>query len=164
VEALRRPLVLAVALVAFALAAAGCATEVESMPDDPGGGFVVNSSGYVSADGVLQALQDDGWPVGDGMPTSPQFKALTGKTRCTSSKTFVRTGADRGWGFICLNMPLDMYAKVQDVFDAALVSMAPLYLDSGRDLVIFGFGWPGDSSEMFAETLGTTGTYLLAPR
>jgi hypothetical protein len=158
----RKLLGLAVAVSAVALTAAGCG-DIQSTSDNPGGGIAINSSGYLNANAVLQKLEGDGWPVGDGYPSSAEFRALTGKTRCTSSKTFVRTDSDKGWGFICLNMPADMYAKVQDVFDKALVIMAPLYLDSGPDLVIFGFGWPGDSSEKFAESLGTTGNYLLPP-
>jgi hypothetical protein len=153
---------LAGAFAAIVLAAAGCG-EIASTADDPGGGIAINSAGFVNANAVLQKLEDDGWPVADGYPTSAEFKSLTGKTRCTSSKTFVRTDADRGWAFICLNMPDDVYAKVQDVFDKALVIMTPLYVDSGPDLVIFGFGWPGDTSEKFADSLGTTGTYLLPP-
>ncbi len=153
---------IALAITAFALMAGGCA-DVQSTPDDPGGGIAVNASGYSNANIVLQELEDGGWPVGDGIPSSPDFKSLTGKTRCASSKTFVRTDSDRGWGFICVKMPPDMYQKVQDVFDKALVLTAPLYLDAGSDLVIFGFGWPGDSSQKFAETLGTTGNYLLPP-
>jgi hypothetical protein len=162
-EAVKRRTILAAALAALGVLVAGCATDVQSTSDNPGGGIAINSAGFINANAVLQKLEDDGWPVGDGIPASHEFRTLTGKARCTSSKTFVRTGADSGWGFICLNMPADVYAKVQSVFDKALMIMAPLYLDSGRDLVIFGFGWPGDSSQKFADSLGTTGNYLLPP-
>jgi hypothetical protein len=111
---------------------------------------------------VLAKLQAAGWPVGEGRPASASFESLTGKTRCASSKTFVRTdNAKTGWGFICVGMPADLYARINKVFSNTLAILGPLYLDSGKDLVIFGFGWPSDTSKQFATTLKTTGTYLL---
>jgi hypothetical protein len=125
---------------------------------------VLNGSGYLNASAVLQTLEDDGWPVGDGYPSSPQFQTLRGQTRCSSSKTFVRTDADRGWGFICLGMPDDLYRKIHSTFANTLMILAPLYFDSGNgDLVVLGFGWPGDTSQKFANTLGVSGNYLLPP-
>ena len=147
-------------VAAIALIGAGCvATE-----DNPGGGIVLNDSGYMNANTVLDKLVDGGWPVGEGYPSSPQFASLKGRTRCSSSKTFVRTDSDRGWGFICVGMPNDLYVSIKGTFEDSLVIMAPLYLDSeGGQLVVFGFGWPGDTSQRFAETLDANGTYLLPP-
>ena len=150
-------------MTATVLVLVGSGCGAQSTASHPGGGLVVNSSGYVNADAVLVALENGGWPVGEGYPTGTQFQTLRGKTRCSSSKTFVRTDVNRGWGFICLGMPADLYTGIRKVFDNALVLMGPLYLDSGPDLVIFGFGWPTDTSQKFAKTLGTTGMYLLPP-
>jgi hypothetical protein len=139
---------------------AGCGSK--STSKHPGGGFISNGSGYPNADAVLGKLEAAGWPVGEGRPSSPTFKNLTGKTRCASSKTFVRTdNAKTGWGFICVGMPTDLYTQINKTFSHTLMILGPLYLDSGSKLVVFGFGWPGDSSKKFAATLGTTGTYLL---
>jgi len=138
----------------------GCGSQ--STAQHPGGGAVINASGYFNADSVLTKLEAAGWPVGDGMPSSASFKSLTGKTRCASSKTFVRTDNTKsGWGFICIGMPADLYARISKTFSSTLMILGPLYLDSGKDLVVFGFGWPSDASKKFATTLKTSGTYLL---
>ena len=156
---MRRGVLVVVALCAACLLA-GCGSS--STNKHPGGGVVINGSGYFNADAVLSKLEAAGWPVGEGQPASASFRSLTGKTRCSSSKTFVRTGnAKTGWGFICVGMPADLYARISKTFSHTLMILGPLYLDSGRNLVVFGFGWPSDTSKKFATTLKATGTYLL---
>jgi hypothetical protein len=149
----------ALACAVLSVALLGCDTGA-----DPGSGFTPNNSGYFSADEVFRALEGNGWPVADGYPSSSAFQGLRGRTRCESSRTFVRSDAESGWGFICVGAPADLYASAHDLFAKALVIMGPLYLSSAdHTILVFGFGWPGDTSEKFEETLKLGGDYLLPP-
>jgi hypothetical protein len=59
-------------------------------------------------------------------------------------------------------MPNDLYHEIHSTFSHTLRIVGPLYLDAGNgDLVVFGFGWPSDTSEKFANSLGTSGNYLI---
>jgi hypothetical protein len=137
---------------------AGCGGDVG------GGGLDLSSGPPRNPTLIFNRLAADGWPVAEGRPASAEFEALTGPTRCEGSMTFVRSDAEVGWAFICVGMPDDLYREISTTFDGTPLIAGPLYLDSGNgDVVIFGLGWPADTSEKFARTLdlADTGTYLV---
>jgi hypothetical protein len=118
--------------------------------------------GQKGATDYYAELKEAGWPVTDGRPSSPEFSDLVSNNRCGSSYSFVRSDADRGWGIICVDAPKDVVDKVRDLFDEILAITGPLYLSSpSGDVLIFGFGWPDDTSQRFEETLDLGGEHLV---
>jgi hypothetical protein len=117
-----------------------------------------------NADTVFKQLQQDGLPVTHGEPASTEFRDMVHNNACRSSKAFVRSDADQGWGFICVGSPEGTRQRISDAFTDLPVLMGPLYVDDdGGDTIIVGLGWPGNASKMVAEAINADGTYLLEP-
>jgi hypothetical protein len=114
------------------------------------------------ADSVYRQLTSAGLPVTDGVPADSEFRRLVDENACRSSRAFVRSDADQGWGLICVKPPRDVYRRISDAFTDVPMLIGPLYVeDGGGETVVFGFGWPANSSEMVAEAIGADGEYLV---
>lgn len=113
---------------------------------------------------VFKQLQQDGLPVTHGEPASADFRDMVHNNACKSSKAFVRSDADQGWGFICVGAPEGARQRMSDAFTDIPVFMGPLYVDDdGGDTIIVGLGWPGNAPKMVAEAINANGNYLLEP-
>ena len=118
-----------------------------------------------TADSVFIKIKDAGLPIVDGVPADGKFRSMTRDNACKSSRSFVRSDADTGWGLICVAPPRNVYRRISRAFDGLPLLMGPLYVDDGDgDLVIFGFGWPSNASKEIAKAVGADGSYLSASR
>lgn len=115
-----------------------------------------------SADAVFDQMVDAGLPIEDGVPSSKDFQDLAKNNICDSSRTFVRTDADVGWGLICVDPSNpEAMTKATDAVRELPALVGPLLAESAdHRLIIFGLGWPADSSKRIAEATGATGNYL----
>jgi hypothetical protein len=116
------------------------------------------------ADTVYAQIKRAGLPITDGEPSSEDFRRMVHNNGCKSSRSFVRTDNDDvGWGFICVKPPADVYRRVSDAFENVPLLVGPMYVDDGGgDVIIFGFGWPGDASKTIYDAVdGNGGNYLV---
>lgn len=114
-----------------------------------------------SANDIYTKLQQAGLPVTDGRPSSNEFSRLVENNRCRSSRSFVRTGSDKGWAIICVGLDNATFRKLSSAFDRIPLLLGPLYADAQRgDVVVFGFGWPPNASKLVHDVIGA-GAYLI---
>jgi hypothetical protein len=118
-----------------------------------------------TADSIFNKIENAGLPITDGVPADAKFRSMTRNNACKSSRSFVRSDAESGWGLICVAPPHSVYRRISRAFDGVPMLMGPLYVDDGDgDLVIFGFGWPPNASKQIAKAAGAEGSYLVDPR
>lgn len=81
---------------------------------------------------------------------------------CAQSRSFVRSDADQGWGFICVGLDREAFKHVSSGFESVPAMLGALYVDAyDGDVVIMGFGWPDDASELVHKAVGDDrGTFL----
>jgi hypothetical protein len=116
-----------------------------------------------NADSVFHQIQADGVPITDGEPSDAKFRDMTRHNACQSSRSFVRSDADQGWGVICVRPPRDVFRRISDAYNDVPMLVGPLYVDDDNGhLVIFGFGWPSNASKMIADAIHANGSYLEA--
>lgn len=114
---------------------------------------------------IYNEIHDAGWPVAPGQPKSNRFADLVKHNSCSSSKAFVRTDRDVGWAIICVKPPHQAYERLSSAFNNVPMFMGPLYVDDGDgNVVIFGFGWPADTSKKFYDAIGASGGNYLASK
>jgi hypothetical protein len=115
-----------------------------------------------NADSIFTKIENAGLPITDGVPADAKFRSMTRNNACKSSRSFVRSDTDTGWGLICVAPPPSVYRRISRAFEAVPMLMGPMYVDDGGgDLVIFGFGWPSNASKQIAEAVGAEGSYLV---
>ena len=151
-ESNRLRFVVCIVVVVFALAGceAGNAPVLGSGPD---------------ADSVFEDMKAAGLPITDGVPASGRFRNLIGNNSCETSRGFVRSDADRGWGLICVGAPASAARRIFNTFNGLPMLIGPLYTDAeGQEIIVFGLGWPGNASKLVADSLGESAGSYLAPR
>lgn len=115
-----------------------------------------------NADSVYEQLLAAGVPVADGVPADADFRRMVDENACESSRPFVRSDAEQGWGLICVKPPADAFRRTSDTYNEMPMLLGPLYVeDGGGEVVVFGFGWPGNASEMIADAINADGEYLV---
>ena len=114
-----------------------------------------------TADDVFREMTAAGLPITDGLPAAQDWQDVVGENACRSSRSFVRSDADRGWGLICVGLSKAAFQRLSGRFDGASALLQPLYVhDQNGDVVIFGFGWPSNASELVAKAIDADGSYL----
>lgn len=115
-----------------------------------------------NADTVFGQIKDAGLPITDGVPADSEFRDMVKNNVCESSRTFVRSDADMGWGLICVNPPDSAYRRMSNALDGVPMFMGPLYVDDNHgDVIVFGLGWPTNASKQVANAIDANGTYLV---
>lgn len=117
-----------------------------------------------SADEVFDAMVAAGLPITDGTPANSEFRSVVDSNRCADSRAFVRTDTvDTGWGFICVGIDQATFERVSEAFDKPPLIVGPLYADAfDGKIVVLGFGWPIDASQIAHDALGDPeGRYLV---
>src|SRR4051812_17189672 len=114
---------------------------------------------------IYNDVKEAGYPVAPGRPRQSKFSDILKNNSCRSSKGFVRTDKDVGWAIICVKPPHDAYQRMSKAFESVPVIVGPLYVDDGGGgVLIFGFGWPLDSSKKLYEAIGASGGNYLAEK
>ena len=114
-----------------------------------------------NATSVFKQIQSDGLPITDGEPADPKFREMTRHNACKSSRSFVRSDADQGWGVVCVRPPQDVYRQISRAFETVPALLGPLWVDDHEgDVIVFGFGWPANASKMIFDAIGASGTYI----
>jgi hypothetical protein len=117
------------------------------------------------ANDVYNDIRQAGYPVAPGRPQQKRFNEILKNNSCRSSKGFVRTDKDVGWAIICVKPPRDAYRRMSKAFDSVPVLVGPLFVDdNGGDVLIFGFGWPLDSSKKIYQAIGASGGSYLSEK
>ena len=115
-----------------------------------------------SAASVYRDLEAAGLPITDGRPADPKFAEMVRENGCAQSRSFVRSDADQGWGFICVGLDREAFERVSSGFESVPALLGGLYADAySGDVVVVGFGWPDDASELVHKAIGDDqGTFL----
>lgn len=115
-----------------------------------------------SADAVFRDITSAGLPVTEGEPASADFRSLVKHNACKSSRSFVRSDDDQGWALICVKPTAEAFARLSDAFEGMPALLGPMYVDDNDgEVVVFGLGWPANSSKLVAEAIHADGSYIV---